>query len=70
MCDTAWHEPLSGGVRGGLELEVVIWWARRGETYCVLVATLMAMPQRPVALEIDGSLLNTHLVYFSRHGSE
>ena len=39
MCDTAWHEPLSGGVRGGLELEIVIWWARRGETYCVLVAT-------------------------------
>ena len=23
-------------------------WARRGETYCVLVATQMAMPQRPV----------------------
>ena len=39
MYDTAWHEPLSGGVLGGLELEIVIWWARRGETYCVLVAT-------------------------------
>ena len=39
MYDTAWHEPLSGGVRGGLELEIVIWWARRGETHCVLVAT-------------------------------
>ena len=39
MYDIAWHGPLPGGVRGGLELEIVIWWARRGETHCVLVAT-------------------------------
>ena len=48
MYDTAWHAPLSGVGHEGVELEIVIWWARRGETYCVLVATQMAMPQRPV----------------------
>ena len=39
MCDTAWQEPLSSGVRGILEFVIWIWWAHWGATCCVLVAT-------------------------------
>ena len=79
MCDTAWHEPLSGAVRGSLELEVVIckpagvrftvsWWQPEWRCPSDLLSGIPAVPAK-LASEIDGSLMNTHLMFFPRHVS-
>ena len=71
-------EPLSGGVRGGLELEIVIggpagvehivsWWQLKEQCPSDLLSRILAVPAK-VALNIDKSFLYTHLVYFSCHG--
>ena len=59
---------LSFGGPAGVRL-IVSWWQPKWQCPSDLLSGILAAPAK-LALEIDESLLNTHLVYFSRRGSK
>ena len=59
---------LSFGGPAGVRL-IVSWWQPKWQCPSDLLSGIFAVPAK-LALETDESLLDTHLVYFSRHGSK
>ena len=59
---------LSFGGPAGVK-HIASWWQPKWQCPSDLLSGIPATPAK-LALEIDGSLLNTHLVYFPRHGSK
>ena len=58
---------LSFGEPAGVRL-IVSWWQLKWQCPSDLLSRILAVPAK-LALEIDGSLVRAHLVYFSRHVS-
>ena len=57
---------LSFGGPAGVRF-TVSWWQPKLQCPCDLLSRILAVPAK-VALNIDQSVLYTHLVYLSRHG--